>query len=188
MGKIYTRVAGVTYTNEDGTERQDILQSLHEGDNLYLVDEGDFEHPEAIGVYDGSEQVGFLPKSLATQVREYLSDGELIDCDVIIDYIGAKRSDLPLGCRIAISHVNLPDDIYEEETDNGTDEADDEIERNLRSIQIQKELLEARYKEKMAEVEQAKKTGSGCATVFVIAILGIGAFGVYKLLNWLGLL
>ena len=83
------KIAGVTFKNEDGTKRQDILKSLKAGDSLKLK-EYTFENKKAIGVYtEDDRQIGniqeedipYVLDKMKTMTKcsigdiEYFSDG-----------------------------------------------------------------------------------------------------------------
>jgi hypothetical protein len=55
-------VSGVSYTNEDGTDRQSIIRKYcREGTPLTLVRERDNPRdPNAVAIYVGPRQIGYL--------------------------------------------------------------------------------------------------------------------------------
>ena len=98
--KIRTKVVGVTFSNEDGTNRQEILSTLMEGDMLELRDCSSARWPEAIGVFTSSgQQVGNLSKELAQRLR---NEGTLWDIEpVTVTAITGGGAD-SYGCNILI--------------------------------------------------------------------------------------
>ncbi len=72
MGKITVNVAGVTFENPDGSNRQEILASMYGRENrLYIEDAATTRFPEAIAVYNEHyEQIGYLPADIAKTVRQ----------------------------------------------------------------------------------------------------------------------
>lgn len=60
-------VAGVTFANNDGTKRQDILRKLGFGYRLAYLVQTTFENERAVEVRIGNELVGYIP-------RKHLSD------------------------------------------------------------------------------------------------------------------
>ena len=110
MGEIQTNVAGVTYSNEDGTSRQDILRGMTKNYKIKLRDEASEEFPEAIGVYNArGKRVGFLPKDVALHVRECgIDHPDMLDAK--IDFIG-HDIDRPYGMTITIEG-KLLEDLY----------------------------------------------------------------------------
>lgn len=104
--EIRTRVAGVTFCNEDGTNRQDLLRGMTTRYKIKLRDEASVEYPEAIGVYNArGKRLGFLPKNIALHIRECG-----IDCveylDTKITFVGATLGK-PIGMEIAITGNDL---------------------------------------------------------------------------------
>ncbi|AHM61615.1 HIRAN domain-containing protein [Flammeovirgaceae bacterium 311] len=58
-----TKVVGVTYSNTDGTLRQNLLKDLKEGEPVYLIRDRKNEHSKyAVAVYNQkNQQLGYLP-------------------------------------------------------------------------------------------------------------------------------
>lgn len=103
---IKTKIVGVTYKNEDGTRRQEIISELLPSESLKLVDMATPEYPEAIGVFDlADQQCGFLNKSLATALREQHPNFQDFSVQVLDITGGDGRS---YGCNIEIT----TDDSY----------------------------------------------------------------------------
>lgn len=97
---IRTKIVGVTYRNEDGSRRQDIISELSTGESLKLVDMATDEFPEAIGVFDlADQQCGFLQKSLAIDLRNSGKSIEDVSVDVLEVTGGNGRS---YGCNIRL--------------------------------------------------------------------------------------
>ena len=78
-GTVSVRVAGVTFDNEDGTSRQDILRHLRFGDSPWADDPDDlvatleettFDGALAFAVLVNGYQVGFVPKASVSKVAE----------------------------------------------------------------------------------------------------------------------
>lgn len=101
MGKkIKTKIVGVTYKNEDGTPRQELLSELSDGDRLRLVDVTSERFPEAIAVCnEAGEQLGHLSKSLALELRDMPEDFETFTATVLSVTGGDGKS---YGCNIEI--------------------------------------------------------------------------------------
>ena len=98
---IKTKIVGVTFKNEDGTSRQELLSELSEGDTLSLKDTFSDKYPEAIGVFNSyGEQLGNLKKDLALKLREMDGDFECFDVKVLEITGGDDRS---FGCNIEIT-------------------------------------------------------------------------------------
>jgi hypothetical protein len=74
---IFTKVAGVTFQNDDDSERQDIIARCRIAETLSLRhrrDHGFSEYATAVCRVNG-EQLGYLPESLAEQVCEEVEAG-----------------------------------------------------------------------------------------------------------------
>ena len=74
---MYTKIVGVARKNEDGTDRQDLISSLEEGDQLTFKRDYANDHDEnAIAVYDWhDQQLGYLKASVAEDVAPILDSG-----------------------------------------------------------------------------------------------------------------
>lgn len=79
-----TKAMGVTFTNEDGTKRQDILAGLKPGDELKLVREKDNPFDgHAIAIFSsGDHQLGYLKKDLAKDLAPNMDKGVKIKATV----------------------------------------------------------------------------------------------------------
>ena len=77
MRRIVSKIAGITYNNYNGTNRQLILQRCHTGERLSLEREPDNQYDSnAIGVCrENGEQLGFLNQNLASQLAPELDRG-----------------------------------------------------------------------------------------------------------------
>ncbi len=82
--KIYTKVAGVTFDNEDGTSRQKILRKAQREkvEGTVSLKLGEFEgHPAIYVLYDG-QCIGQIPKDDIDAVTAALEKIEYIDLTV----------------------------------------------------------------------------------------------------------
>lgn len=82
--KIYTKVAGVTFHNEDGTSRQKILRKAQREkvEGTVSLKLGEFEgHPAIYVLYDG-QCIGQIPKDDIDAVTAALEKIEYIDLTV----------------------------------------------------------------------------------------------------------
>lgn len=73
----FAKVAGVTFPNDDGSERQAIIRRCKSGERLKLLHEPDNEYSEfAIQVVrENGEQLGHAPEYLAEQICQELESG-----------------------------------------------------------------------------------------------------------------
>ena len=115
---IHIKVAGVTFANEDGTNRQQLLRKIKYGkapfednDNLdvalkaqtFTTPDG-IEEP-AVGVYVYEYQIGFVPKDLIKDVL-YALDQPTATITAI-DISGGGTHDgtkYPYGCKVVIRY------------------------------------------------------------------------------------
>lgn len=99
---IRTKVVGVTFKNEDGTQRQQIVSRHKRGDTLRLKHQPIEGHPNAVAVYGRkNQQLGHLRSELAKEMVEYMKAGRKITCRVLeVTGGGPGRS---WGCNIEIT-------------------------------------------------------------------------------------
>ncbi len=114
--RFTTRVAGVSYKNPDGTERQEILQNLDPGDIASLVREPDNPHgSDAIAVIDPRYgQLGYIPGHIAHRLADQL-DGGKTGFARIVEITGGTRDKPHRGCAVEVllydSETEIPDDL-----------------------------------------------------------------------------
>ena len=92
---MLTKVAGVTYCNEDGTSRASIISSMSEWDEIALVrdplNEYDSNAVKVCVLKNGElQQIGFLEKSLAATLSPWIRRGAKFDvrirsCGIYMD-------------------------------------------------------------------------------------------------------
>jgi len=75
---FWSKVAGVTHENRDGTSRQEILKRCEVRELLQLVPEPDNPvDPDAIAVLrQNGQQLGYLDKRLASETHNRIKKGE----------------------------------------------------------------------------------------------------------------
>ena len=113
---ISFRVAGVSFDNDDGTSRQDILRHLHFGDAPYADDpedldvdfvETDYHGDPAIEVHINGYQVGYVPKGkVNAMLKAIASHADTVDSVRIIG--GGRTEDgerISYGCEIEVSYI-----------------------------------------------------------------------------------
>ncbi len=67
---FYTKVAGVSFNNSNGTSRQSIIKGLRSGEDVLLKPMPSKEYPDAIGVFSSKgKQIGFLSAELAHDMK-----------------------------------------------------------------------------------------------------------------------
>lgn len=71
--RLFIKVAGVTFENEDGTDRQEILEDLESkigGEITLNLQPDTYEGEPCIKVLADGQQVGYIPKRLVSYVME----------------------------------------------------------------------------------------------------------------------
>lgn len=97
---FHTKVAGVTFKNDDGTSRQDIIRTLSVGSDVVFRPVEIKGHPEAIAVYSNTgKQIGFLNAYLAEEMRDRYAQNPM---SVVISSISGGEDDKSLGCNLHI--------------------------------------------------------------------------------------
>jgi hypothetical protein len=98
---IYSKIAGVTFDNCDGTNRQALLPSLKKGDELELKREQNnaFDN-NAVAIYSPKGQIGYINAELAPYISTIIdNDGSL---RVIVNEITGGEPNQYYGCNIEI--------------------------------------------------------------------------------------
>lgn len=87
--EFHTKVVGVTHTNRDGTNRQNVVRRLRAGQPLLLIRDPKNRHDRnAImictsgGFFSSSKQVGFLSAELAAEYAPFLDAGGQMQAEV----------------------------------------------------------------------------------------------------------
>lgn len=100
---FYSKVAGVTKNNKNGTSRQELLKKCQTKDRLQLI--RDPENPydkNAIKVCLATgEQIGFLRRELAEELAPKLDSGKKIEA-FVSEVTGGEEDKFTLGCNIKI--------------------------------------------------------------------------------------
>jgi hypothetical protein len=109
---LFTKIAGVSYTNTDGGHRQGYISELKVGDMLSLRKDGDCKFDaNAVTIWDcKGRQLGFLKKDkeLSTLIAPLVESGLVTSASVISLTGGTKDKELR-GVNIRID--NIPDDV-----------------------------------------------------------------------------
>lgn len=99
---IETRVAGVTFENDNGTSRQEILKKCKPGEPIKLVHSPMPEHEYAVKVLrENGEQLGHIPREDAEDVADWLNSANTVTAK-IKRITGGKKDKPTLGCVIEI--------------------------------------------------------------------------------------
>ncbi len=105
-----TKIVGVTFKNDDGTSRQDIIESCTEGESLslehyYFKGEDAFKVTNVYG-----EVLGNLKKELTERLTEKYDPGTIEAADVeILNITGEDKGTLGVNIKITITDL-LSDD------------------------------------------------------------------------------
>lgn len=110
MPQFYTKIVGVTFANQDGSARQEIIEDLDDllGQtahvSLILVREpqNPYDH-NAIQVHDGQgRQIGFLSRSISETLAPMMDNGIEVQCT--LSQITGHSLDQNFGINIQISY------------------------------------------------------------------------------------
>lgn len=77
MEEYYLKVAGVTFRNPDGTDRQRIISKLHVGDGLRFVPEPNnpYDHMAVRVETESGVQIGYVPRQYNSRIFQNLMNG-----------------------------------------------------------------------------------------------------------------
>lgn len=113
---ISFRVAGVTFANDDGTQRQKILRAIKFNDPPYVTEPNNLEINIKSTEYDGQQafaclvngyQIGFVPKDRIGDVAEAMEHDDVTVTGFRVTG-GGKSSDgeqLSYGCEMGIRYT-----------------------------------------------------------------------------------
>ncbi|MBI4188424.1 MAG: HIRAN domain-containing protein [Chloroflexi bacterium] len=114
-GLFHTKVVGVTFNNDDGTSRQEILQKCSPGEGLILSHAPIPEDKNAVKVSRATgEQVGWLSRWNAQEIAPILKRGQEVVAEIAA--ITGGGDEQSLGCTIIIAK---PEAIKELESRTG---------------------------------------------------------------------
>ncbi len=99
-----TTVAGVSYKNKGGTNRQSILKRLSPGQGLILKREprNRYDNNAVKVLTGGRKQIGYIPKLDAKRVAAVMDSGTTVKCSVV-KVTGGTKSKPTLGCVVRVS-------------------------------------------------------------------------------------
>ena len=84
MREIRTKVRGISHRNGDGTRRQKIVRQCRCGQQLRLIREPDNRYDQnAIAVYVGHSQLGYVSRDLASDLAPIIDDGGSAAAEVL---------------------------------------------------------------------------------------------------------
>lgn len=106
--QFHTKIAGVTYPNDDGTSRQDIIHKYCQpGMALTLMREPDNPHSStAIAVYittpTGPSQIGYISENVASELSPFIKAGHQVKAE-IANITGGAGEKETIGVNILIT-------------------------------------------------------------------------------------
>lgn len=97
---FHTKVVGVTFKNTDGSDRQKILSTCKNGDDIILEPTPSKEYPDAIGVFTSKgKQIGNINAELALELKKKYPSHLM---KVRISNITGGSDGLNYGCNLHI--------------------------------------------------------------------------------------
>ena len=97
---FHTKVVGVTFKNADGSDRQKILSTCKNGDDIILKPTPSKEYPDAIGVFTSKgKQIGNINAELALELKKKYPSHLM---KVRISNITGGSDGLNYGCNLHI--------------------------------------------------------------------------------------
>ncbi|MFH5835900.1 HIRAN domain-containing protein [Proteiniclasticum sp. C24MP] len=100
--EIYSKVAGVTFENEDGVNRQELLSELSSGEELELRLEPENRYDKnAVEIYSSLGKIGYINRELAPYISTLINED--VRVDVVVSEITGGGPSLFYGCNIKIS-------------------------------------------------------------------------------------
>jgi len=102
MDTIYSKLAGVTRQNPDGSDRQEIINALtYNGQPLYLFREPNQYSYKNIGVYIAF-QIGYLNPDMADEIAPLIDEGIPVEAQ-ITDITGGTEAKPTQGVNVAFT-------------------------------------------------------------------------------------
>jgi len=103
LEEFYTKVVGVTYDNDDGGSRQELLDRSSEGDciSLQWVENEHDKNAVAVVNVDVKGHLGFLPKDTARSVVRGMKEGLEYYCE-ISEITGGTKGKPTLGANLLV--------------------------------------------------------------------------------------
>ena len=100
---LRTNLAGVTFENDDGVNRQKIIAKCGEGEIVRLVRDRENRHdPNAVRVVrESGDQIGWLPADIAKEIAPVM-DREIMPDAVIVEVMGGTKDKPTLGVLIDV--------------------------------------------------------------------------------------
>lgn len=104
--QFYSKIAGVTFKNDNGTERQSILKKCRSGEKLKLKHIPVKQDKNAVAVFRlNGEQLGNLNRDLAEEISKELDKGKMVKA-FISELTGGTGEHKTIGCNLKIIKYN----------------------------------------------------------------------------------
>lgn len=103
IGHFYTKIAGVTHQNQDGVDRQQLIEKYREkGNPVLFIPEPDNEFdPNALKVCVAGEQLGYINSDLAKKMTAMMHKGQNY-YGFISDITGGEKRKKTMGANLLI--------------------------------------------------------------------------------------
>jgi hypothetical protein len=102
---VYTKVAGISYRNPDGSSRQNIARRCSPGERIVLQPEPDNPYDShAVAVLrENGDQLGYVPADrLAEELSRWIPEERQIEC-IVTDVTGGESGKPTLGVNLRIT-------------------------------------------------------------------------------------
>ena len=97
---FHTKVVGVTFDNDNGTSRQEIIKNCRVGEDIILKPVPTKEYPDAIGVFNTrGQQLGYISAELAKEIKTQYPTNPM---KVVIAGLTGGEENKNYGCNLHI--------------------------------------------------------------------------------------
>jgi hypothetical protein len=106
-GQFETNIAGITFNNDDGTNRQEIMRKCTIGERLILTHTPIKQDNNAVKVTRTSgEQIGWLHDFVAKEIAPILDKGKTVSAEIteLSTFINESGKRMP-KCRILLTKL-----------------------------------------------------------------------------------
>lgn len=104
LTEFHTKVVGVSFNNNDGTSRQDIIKSCKVGDDIIFKPVPTKEYPDAIGVFNAhGKQLGHLTAELASELKNKYPTNPM---KAVVAGITGGENGKNYGCNLKLTIYN----------------------------------------------------------------------------------